>query len=79
LPVIATRCGGPEEIIADRRTGLLVPINDPNALAQGLRKVIQNEDLARELGMGGQKSARERFSVDTMLSHYEKIYRELCV
>ena len=36
LPVVATRCGGPEDIVTDE-TGCLVPTNDPDALAEALR------------------------------------------
>ncbi len=38
LPVVATRCGGPEDIVTDE-TGRLVPTNDPDALAEALRAV----------------------------------------
>ncbi len=38
-PVVATRCGGPEEIIT-RETGLVVPVEDPAALATGIEEVL---------------------------------------
>ncbi|MBV1701729.1 MAG: glycosyltransferase [Hyphomicrobiales bacterium] len=40
LPVISTRCGGPEEILADSRTGMLVPCNDPTTLAAAIQKAL---------------------------------------
>jgi glycosyltransferase involved in cell wall biosynthesis len=36
LPVVATRCGGPEDIVTEE-TGRLVPATDPDALAEALR------------------------------------------
>jgi glycosyltransferase involved in cell wall biosynthesis len=41
LPVIATRCGGPEDIVTSE-TGRLVPPDDPSALAEALRAVQHN-------------------------------------
>jgi len=36
LPAVATRCGGPEDIVTDQ-TGQLVPPDDPDALAEALQ------------------------------------------
>lgn len=77
LPVVATRSGGPEEIITDRENGLLVPVNDPQALASALREVLTNQSLAQSLAEAGRQSARARFSIETMLDQYESIYRKL--
>ena len=41
LPVIATRCGGPESFVNDSN-GLLVPVNDIVSLAQTMHKIRQN-------------------------------------
>lgn len=41
LPVIATRCGGPESFVNDHN-GLLVPVNDINALAKAMQTIRQN-------------------------------------
>ena len=77
LPVVATRSGGPEEIITHGENGLLVPTNDPQALANALKKVLENPQLAASLAATGRKSARTRFSIDTMLAAYDALYRSL--
>ena len=77
LPVVATRSGGPEEIITDRDNGLLVPTNNPQALADALRELLDDPGLAAALATAGQRSARTRFSIETMLDAYEAIYRGL--
>ena len=41
LPVIATRCGGPESFV-NESNGILVPVNDVEALAEAMRKMRQN-------------------------------------
>lgn len=42
-PVVATKCGGPEEVI-NEHTGVLVPVRDSSALAHGIKKVIERYD-----------------------------------
>src|SRR6267143_570436 len=39
-PVVATRCGGPEDIVTDE-VGVLVPTEDPEALARGIQTVLE--------------------------------------
>lgn len=76
LPVVATRSGGPEEIITHGKTGLLVPTNDPPAIAVAINEILDNHEFARNLASEGYISARTRFSIETMLDHYEDIYRK---
>jgi len=76
-PVVATRSGGPEEIITHGHDGLLVPVGDPEALADALDRVRSNPELSRALGDRGRVTARERFSVERMVAEYAAIYQEL--
>lgn len=50
-PVVATRCGGPEEIIVDAALGRLVPTEDPNALADALADVMESPELHPALSL----------------------------
>lgn len=77
LPVLATQCGGPEEIIEHNRTGWLVPPNDPDALAQGLETLLADRALQDRLAEAGQKHAAETFSMNTLLNRYKAEYMEL--
>jgi glycosyltransferase involved in cell wall biosynthesis len=43
-PVVATRCGGPEEIVTDK-LGVLVPPEEPAALSQAIQQVLENRKL----------------------------------
>lgn len=56
LPCVATAVGGVPELIADGETGLLVPPNDPPALAMALKRLLDDLPYRRELG--GQARAR---------------------
>jgi glycosyltransferase involved in cell wall biosynthesis len=77
LPVVATKCGGPEEILTDKETGLLVPVGEPAALAQAICSLVEDGILARSLGEVGRRSVAERFSIDTMIERYAGMYRQI--
>lgn len=74
LPVVATRCGGPQEILEHQVTGLLVAVNAPDELAEGLLYLIQNPVAAQRIAIAGQTHAIKVFSFSTMLAAYRKEY-----
>lgn len=57
-PVIATRCGGPEELVEDGRTGLLVAIGDVPAMAAAMRRLCLDTDLRLRMGQAAQARLR---------------------
>lgn len=61
-PVIATATSGHFESVDDGENGLLVPVNDVDALAVAIRKVLTDRDLAARLASAGRVSALQRFS-----------------
>lgn len=77
LPVLATRSGGPEEIIQDGVNGMLVPAGDPSALAAGITRLAGDRELSARLGAAAPASARRRFGLQTMLDAYQALYDEL--
>jgi L-malate glycosyltransferase len=64
LPVIATRCGGPEEIIENGVTGLLVPVGDIQAMAEAMRELLRDPNRAATMGAAGRLRVMERFSAE---------------
>ncbi len=72
-PVVATRAGGPLEIVEDGQTGRLVPPNDPEALATTLQSLLDDPDRANALAEAGRKRAEERFSVSTMIEGVDEV------
>lgn len=52
LPCVATDCGGggARFLVEDGRNGLLVPAGDEERMAAAMRRILQDEDFARELG-----------------------------
>ncbi len=77
LPVISTRCPtGPEEIIEDERSGLLVPVADSKAIAEAIVRVLQDKDLNMRLRIEGKKRA-EDFSLENMVTKFAEIFISL--
>jgi glycosyltransferase involved in cell wall biosynthesis len=75
-PVVASRVGGIPTVVQDRETGLLVPPNDPAALARALDELLRKPDWARELGVAAQAGIGERFSQDAMVRAIESVYEQ---
>lgn len=72
VPVVATRSGGPEQIL-DGEAGLLVPTGDPESLALAMERIISSKELAAALTAHAMKRVHEQYSLSTMLSRYEAV------
>jgi len=73
-PVLATRCGGPEEFIVED-VGLLVPSQDADALFQGLDQMLDNLHLYSRQRIS--RYARERFSPEVVGAQLHAVYESL--
>ena len=77
VPVIATDCDfGPREVIRQRESGLLVPVEDVDSLSGSITSVLDDRDLARQLAEGARRRAQD-FDVANMTRAYERLFREL--
>ena len=77
-PVIASNVGGIPEMIHSGENGILVPSQDPSALASAIALLFRDRVLAARLANAGHELVHERFCVDDMLRDIESIY-ELAV
>jgi glycosyltransferase involved in cell wall biosynthesis len=75
-PVVATRCGGPEEIIVDDESGLLVPPGSPEALASAVAAVAEDPGLRHRLTVAAGGVIDRRFRVESMVAAYGELYRQ---
>jgi glycosyltransferase involved in cell wall biosynthesis len=76
-PVVATAAPGTTEVVADGLTGLLVPLRDPVNLARAIRRVIEEDGLARTLGEAGRARVEAEFGVGLMVERFASLYEEL--
>lgn len=63
VPVVSTRCGGPEDYVIDGSTGYLVDF-DGNQLAEAIHKLIADRDLRAEFGANARKMIENEFTYD---------------
>jgi glycosyltransferase involved in cell wall biosynthesis len=74
-PVVASRVGGLTETVREGVTGLLVPPNDPGALAQALQILLADEALRRRMGTAGRSLVEQEYRVDRMVEQTLALYR----
>ena len=74
LPVVATRLPtGVMDVTVDETTGLLVPPNDPQALADALARLIADKALAARLGGAGRDRALQYFSMTAFEERWSRL------
>lgn len=74
VPVVATRCGGPEALVADGETGVLVPPRDPEALAAAMAALLLDPAAAAARAARARAEARDRHTVGAMVARYVALY-----
>lgn len=78
-PIVSTAVSGADEVVEEGRTGFLVPLRDPRALADRILRVLRDPQLAREMGRRGQQLACERYdrarNVEQMVRMWEATAR----
>jgi glycosyltransferase involved in cell wall biosynthesis len=75
--VVATEVGGTGELVANGSTGLLVPPNDPDALAEAMRKVLTDDTLRQTMGENGHQRVDQHFTIEPQAEAYWELYRRL--
>jgi glycosyltransferase involved in cell wall biosynthesis len=81
LPVVTTPVGSIEELVADGRTGILVPPSDPQALSRALGALLDDPARARSLGAAALQHAREHLGEETMVGAMIEVFsraRQAC-
>ena len=76
-PVVATAIGGPLSIVADGKTGFLVPPGDAVALADKLEVLLRDGRLRERMATAGRERLEARFSFADTVNGLEALYREV--
>jgi glycosyltransferase involved in cell wall biosynthesis len=73
-PVVAVGAGGVRETVLPDVTGLLVPPNDPEAMAAAMRRILADAGLRRAMGDAGRRRVEERFDLRRLTGDVERLY-----
>jgi colanic acid/amylovoran biosynthesis glycosyltransferase len=73
LPVVATRHAGIPEVVVDGETGFLVEERDVEGMSRHMARLVQQPELAAELGQAGRRRMQESFSIDARIARLWEI------
>jgi L-malate glycosyltransferase len=76
-PVIATRVGGIPEVIEDGVNGILVPAENPEALARAILGLLRDGPLMDDIAQRARKTVEDRFSMRGMIQSYQELFLDL--
>ena len=76
-PVIATRSGGPQEIIENGKSGILVDKKSPRAIADEIENLIENKSFRTKLGQQGLARIKEHFGLEKSVDHYYNFFNSI--
>jgi N-acetyl-alpha-D-glucosaminyl L-malate synthase BshA len=74
VPVIGTNAGGLPEVVRDGETGYLCPVGDVDAMSEAALSILRDRDKWNAMSKLGASDARERFSLEQIVSQYEHLY-----
>lgn len=77
LPVIATEAVKSNDLIEDGKSGFLVPVKDAEAIAEKVKQILDDSDLASTMGQAGCERIKTLFSSRKMAARYMELYRRL--
>jgi len=75
-PIVATDSGGIKEAVKNDINGILVPIKNPEKLAQAIIKLIDDKQLRGNLSKGSLNIQRENFSLEQMTKNFEELFEK---
>ena len=77
VPIVATIAGGIPEVVAHERHGLLVPVAQPERLAQATVRLLKDAPLRQRMGENGRGSLNGHFTLERMVMETERFYEQL--
>jgi L-malate glycosyltransferase len=77
VPSIATRVGGVPELILDGVTGLLYPVGDVDAMADGALSLLNNPTRLKAMGNAARQDAQKRFCANLVVPRYVRFYEQV--
>jgi glycosyltransferase involved in cell wall biosynthesis len=76
-PVVAIESTGAQDVVQQGETGLLVPPQDPEALADAIVALLRDRAKSRAMGLAGREVVESRFTLAQMVRRTEELYTTL--
>jgi glycosyltransferase involved in cell wall biosynthesis len=77
LPIVTTATCGMKDVVADRQTGLLVPIRSPQSIVTAVERLCADPGLRARLGQGARAEAVARYTWDCAAEPVLRAYESL--
>lgn len=77
VPVVSTRVGSIPEVVSHEETGLLVASDNADALAEAIRRCLQNPEEAQTFARNGRERAKACFTWEASARRFEELFRTL--
>lgn len=75
IPVVSTKCGGPEELIENKVTGFLVPIGDSDEMGKKVIELIEKRCVYYNMSEASKKNAKKNYSSEVMCDELSNLYK----
>lgn len=79
VPVVSTRSGGPDGIIADNTDGFLVPLDDARAMSDRMARLCSDEVLNRSMGCAARRTMERRYAEEVAAQPFLDMWDRLLV
>jgi glycosyltransferase involved in cell wall biosynthesis len=76
-PIVSTKVGGIENIVIENETALLSSVNDDRTFMQNLLKLVEDEQMRKEMQQRGSEFVRNKFSYQRLCGDMTHLYRSL--
>jgi len=77
IPVIATNVGGIPELVTHEKTGILIPPNDSQKLAEAVNSMLENKEYSQKFANAGYEFVIKNMTWDVILPKYIEFYEKL--
>jgi glycosyltransferase involved in cell wall biosynthesis len=74
-PIIASNVGGISEMIQHKKTGLLISLDNPDALYHAIKKLLKRDRMRKTLGKNAREWGRKNWSIESMTSQTIQVYQ----
>ncbi len=76
IPAVVTSFGGNPYMVENDENGYVVPVKDPHAMAEAIKRIMDDKDLHEKLKTGARRAFEEKFTAEAMTRKLEALYDE---